>query len=85
MQDGLTALSRGFKKWIGWKRVGVAARRTPAARRHAPRPARTTGPAREPRRRWSSNSGEPAICRMPVIPFASISANAPDASGCWSE
>ena len=25
MQGWLTALSRGFKKWIGWKRVGIAA------------------------------------------------------------
>src|ERR1700758_1480306 len=26
MQGLLTGLSRGFKKWIGWKRLGVAAR-----------------------------------------------------------
>jgi glycosyltransferase 2 family protein len=25
MQGPLTALSRGFKRWIGWKRVGIAA------------------------------------------------------------
>src|SRR6201987_871829 len=25
MQGLLTALSRGFKRWIGWKRVGIAA------------------------------------------------------------
>ncbi|MBV9564665.1 MAG: UPF0104 family protein [Bradyrhizobium sp.] len=25
MQGWLTALARGFKKWIGWKRVGIAA------------------------------------------------------------
>jgi glycosyltransferase 2 family protein len=25
MQEPLTALGRGFKKWIGWKRLGVAA------------------------------------------------------------
>ena len=25
MQGLLTALGRGFKKWIGWKRLGVAA------------------------------------------------------------
>jgi uncharacterized membrane protein YczE len=25
MQGLLTALQRGFKKWIGWKRLGVAA------------------------------------------------------------
>ena len=25
MQGLLTALGRGFKKWIGWKRLGIAA------------------------------------------------------------